>query len=241
MSNISVACAIMVYMKINTLRSFVFLNPKLVQDFLSQLDMGYYTQEHVSDASSERTIEQNDNSEFERLYGQLREKGLKKSSLDSKEEWNDIDAGDIIELDVTVSVNMLNSLLSNPMIKALMLSQQADHDAASIDALLGNEIAVTAKPANSQKYSFLMSLPTAYLRQPDELNGELTVLCKVHRKLKEGEKQAVVSMPSLVKTALTKQGSLDELKKSFTDQGLDAGELEIEAPGAILTPVAIYR
>lgn len=203
--------------------------------------MGYYTQERVSDASSERTIEQNDNSEFECLYGQLREKGLTRSSLDTTEEWDNIDAGDIIELDVTVSVNMLNSLLSSPMIKALMLSQRPDHDAASMDALLGNEIAATTKPANNQSYSFLMSLPTSYLRRPDELNGELTILCKVHRKLKEGEKQAAVSMLSLVRIALTKQGSLDELKKSFTDQGLDAGGLEIQAPGAILTPIAIYR
>ena len=228
-------------MKINNLRSFIYLNSKLVQDFLSQLDKGYYVEERITDSSSERTVEQNDNSEFERLYGQLRDKGLEKSNIATDEEWAEIEAGDIVELDLSISVNMLNSLLSNPMIKALLLSQQSEYDTASLDALFGNEIAATAKLADNPMYSFLMSLPTSHLRKPDELNGELTVLCKVHRKLKDGEKQAALSLPSLVKAAFAKEDSMNEIKKNFADQGLDAGQLEINAPGAILTPIAIYR
>lgn len=228
-------------MKINNLRSFIYLNSTLVQDYLSQLEKGHYASEHIKDTNSERTVEQNDNSEFERLYSNLQGAGLEKSLIETDDDWDAVEAGEVIEIDVNVSMNMLNSLLSNPIVKALMLNQIKDTDPKTVDYLIGNDIAVTAKLANSSKYSFLMNLPTASVRLPNELNGELTMLCKVHRKLKKEEKQAVLSFPGIVKSALSKDNALEDLRKSFTDQGLEAGELEISAPGAILTPIAIYR
>ncbi len=225
-----------------SLRSFVYLDSKLTRDFLSQLDKGYYDKEHISDNNSERTIEQNDNSEFERLYAALQERGFEKTYINTESDWNEVSNGDIVELDLNISINMLNSLFSNPALKAaLFASQQIDSNNTPIEAILGNDIAATAKLANDTTYSFLMNLNTEYIRKANDLTGELTVLCKVHRKFKDGETQLALGMPSFIQAAMNKAGSVNELKKSFAEQGLDAGELEVKAPGAVLTPIAVYR
>lgn len=228
-------------MKIN-LRSFVYLDAKLVRDFLSQSDKGYYDSEKVSDNSSERTVEQNDNSEFERLYQTLSEQGLEKTSIDSEKDWANVDSGDILELDMVVSVNILNSILSNPEMRALMLSQTSKDDSSfPVEKIFGNDVVATAKLGGNSTYSFLMNLQAGSIRKPDDINGELTVLCKVHRKLKNDETQLALSIPNAFKQILTKQSDLGELKESLEQGGMDASDLEVHAPGAILIPLAIYR
>lgn len=229
-------------MKIN-LRSFVYLDSKLVRDFLSQSDKGYYGSEKVSDSSSERTVEQNDNSEFERLYQALSEQGLEKTSIDSEEDWSEVGSGDILELDMVVSVNILNSILSNPEMRALMLNQEQTQDKSSFPAekIFGNDVMATARLAANDVYSFLMTLQAGVIRKPDDINGELTVLCKVHRKLKDNETQLALSIPSAFKKIMTKQTDIGELKKILEKGGMDADDLEVHAPGAVLIPIAIYR
>jgi hypothetical protein len=228
-------------MKIN-LRSFVYLDAKLVRDFLSQSDKGYYDSEKVSDDSSERTVEQNDNSEFERLYQTLSEQGLEKTSIDSENDWAGIGSGDILELDMVVSVNILNSVLSNPEMRALMLNQSNKDDSSfPVEKIFGNDVTATAKLAGSTTYSFLMSLQAGSIRKLDDISGELTVLCKVHRKLKTDETQLALSIPNTFKQIITKQSNIGELKESLEQGGLDASDLEVHAPGAVLIPLAIYR
>jgi hypothetical protein len=228
-------------MKIN-LRSFVYLDSKLVRDFLSQSDKGYYYSEKISDSSSERTIEQNDNSEFERLHQILVERGLEKTSIDSEQDWADVDSGDILELDMVVSVNFLNSMLSNPDMRLLMLSQTNNSETGfPVEKILGNDVTATAKLAGTVNYSFLMNLQSDSIRKPDDIAGELTVLCKVHRKLKTDETQLALSISNAFKQIVTEQSDLSELKQIFENAGLDSSGLEVHAPGAILIPLAIYR
>lgn len=225
------------------LRSFVYLDSNLVRDFLSQSDKGYYSSEKVSDTSSDRTIQQNDNSEFERLYQTLSEQGLEKTSIDSEKDWAQVDSGDLLELDMVVSVNMLNNLLSNPDMRTLLFSQPlAENDSSlSAEQIFGKDVMATAKLATNPTYSFLMTLQSGSIRKQDDISGELTVLCKVHRKLKDDESQLALSIPGAFKKLVANKATIGKLKASLEQSGLDTDDLEVKAPGAILIPIAIYR
>jgi len=143
---------------------------------------------------------------------------------------------------MVVSVNILNSMLSNPEMRALMLNQpNKDESSFPIEKIFGNDMVATAKLAGNDSYSFLMNLQANSIRKPDDISGELTVLCKVHRKLKTNETQLALSIPNAFKQILTQQSDIGELKKTLEQGGLDSRDLEVKAPGAVLIPLAIYR
>lgn len=95
------------------------------------------------------------------------------------------------------------------------------------------------KPLNDAKHTFIAYLNPHYMRTPrDQLVGEVTVFCKIQRKL--GDKETLDLFNPL--------GALQNLQK-FGKKGRNPSRARmpkelrdtIKAPAAVIIPLAIYR
>jgi hypothetical protein len=205
--------------------------------------------------SGERyTVQQTSASEFQRLYAFLSEKGSVQtaSGFDGR-SWAKVKRGSIIELDGVVRLSGLSKLFAGVQQLAAVtpLLGTADPEAAAnlanvaemAKAVDSAALPVVVRAASTPTYAFVASLDRERIRVPQHLlEGEATLFAKVQRILADGEELQTQSLfPGL--------GPLDkafqEGVESSTGENPELegllGEFSISGPGAVLTPIGLYR
>ena len=197
-----------------------------------------------------------DAAKFQRVYGRLeKEDGFQYYDVVDQTTWENFDRGDLLELEVSISTTRISSLAEfaesakglADLAEALTGQSPLDQKTREIIdgiKLLGRMesekgIPITLKPLNSSEYTFIAYLNPEYLRVTrDSLVGEVTVFCKIQRKLKDREKldlfDLFASMQQLQKIS---KGHPKPAKTKMPPEFRDT----IKAPAAVIIPLAIYR
>jgi hypothetical protein len=197
-----------------------------------------------------------DAAKFQRVYGRLeKEDGFQYYDVIDSTIWENFDRGDLLELDVSISPTRIGTLAEfAENAKGLADIEEAFTGQSPIDEktrvaidgikLLGRMesekgIPITMKPLNGSEYTFIAYLNPEYLRVTrDRLLGEVTVFCKIQRKLKEREKldlfDPLASIQKMQKITKSRQ------KPAKTKMPLEFRDT-IKSPAAVIMPLAIYR
>lgn len=95
------------------------------------------------------------------------------------------------------------------------------------------------KPLNSSEYTFIAYLNPEYLRVTrNRLVSEVTVFCKIQRKLKDREKLDLFDpLASIQQIQKISKGHQKPSKTKMPPEFRDT----IKAPAAVIIPLAIYR
>lgn len=264
------------------LRRFLYLDSELTGEFLAQLEGGRYTEEEqsrrgesgrelggglaaggltakagkgsASEEASSRKVQQTPESEFARLAEALQASDSLQF-LDALDEaiWNQINRGEILEIEAEVSVSSLHKLgdlmqsfgeikkLAELAGEDLQVDAETEAGLQAISALgeMNTKIPVTARAAGSPDFKFIASLTPSNMRvESDELEGESTLVAKVQRKLRAGETHTLFdAIPGLA--------AIPAAQRTEMIQGLENSpefpDIVVPAPAAVVTPIAIFR
>lgn len=203
-----------------------------------------------------RILRQTPESKFDRLVALLRAEGaLAVWDAADAESWEGLARGEIVELDAMISVPALIMMLRSaggfgellPVLAKLSDDPLEDEMTEAVEAmeamgrLSEEKVPIVASLSASPEYKFLLQLDSGGLRVPfDELEAEGTLVVKIRRKLRPGERQSTVelfsgqsSLPLELRTGLV--DSLTEGDDEFS------ADLAIQFPAATATPIAIFR
>lgn len=198
-----------------------------------------------------RTVRQTPESRFDRLVSLLTS-GDELSLLESDEQVQDVIRGQIIETDVVLSMpNFIRMILLATNLAPVMQLLEAAGVAPEIDESAATGLAgalafgqiIQTLPMTGRlvdgNFKLIMQLKPECARLPGaDLDGEATVLAKVRRMLRPSEHYNVVQFLA-VQNALPAEMKV-EFDKLF--QGDEQGQdMFVDAPAALVTPVAVYR
>jgi hypothetical protein len=270
---------------VRVLRHFKYLNSDLVREFLAQLEGAVFDESQVKTASTsdkgvgagvsaniagikadlsksttsehERTEKQTAASEFARLFAHLESQDLVQS-LPAFDDviWTDLQAGEIVEVPVTVAFPGFYKLLQltagfqallpllPPSVGAVtdeqraMLKLMSDFGAV----LESGPLTVIATVATANKNKMVAPLLRQHVRvSPESLEGEATILAKIQRKLRRGDVVSAVELfPGMNKLSPKQLADFDRTMQGPSG-GLDLGKSVISYPGVVVTPIALYQ
>jgi hypothetical protein len=209
-----------------------------------------------SEKTVSRTVRQTPESRYERLIELIEEEGpIRFIEAANDEMWNDLKRGDIVEVESRLSMPTIARILRAaggfgellPLIQMFGGDDPQDQEAIqALAALEGfgkattSKVSVIAAVSGSPDYRFVAQLETAALRaEPDELDGEATVVGTVRRKLHSKERHSTFEFfagQSNLPSEMRK-----ELESAFDDEAELGADLFVTAPAAIMTPIAIFR
>lgn len=203
-----------------------------------------------------RTVRQTPWSRYDHLVELIEGQGpIRFIEAADEQLWSDLKRGDIVEVESRLSMPSIARILRVagglsellPLIQALGGDDSLDQEAAQAFAALEglgkattSKLSVIAAVSGSPNYRFVAQLETTALRvEPDELDGEATVVGTVRRKLRPGERHATFEL-------FAGQSSLPaemrkELESAFDDDEQLGADIFVTDPGAIITPIAIFR
>ena len=197
-----------------------------------------------------------DAAKFQRVYDRLeKEDAFQYYDVIDSGNWGNFNRSDLLELDVSISPTRFGALAEfaesakglADLAEALTGQSPLDEKTREIIdgiKLLGRMesekgIPIVMKPLNNGEYKFVAYLNLEYLRVTrNRLVGEVTVFCKVQRKLKERERldlfDPLASVEQLQKITKSHQKpTKTKMPPEFRDT--------IKAPAAVIIPLAIYR
>ena len=211
---------------------------------------------------SERVVRQTGASEFERLYSMLESTTDGLQFLDNIDEgiWESLSRGEIVEIEANLRPTGLGKVaeLFSVFEDVLPIAEAAGVDTGEIDPeaknimqfikqltkMSSDSVSVIANLVSAPRFQFALDLRRDHvLTDPDLLEGEATVLGKIHRKLRPGETELVGNICAGLESILDAP-SKDELADVFDDPRIATVGLanpKISYPAAILTTIAIYR
>lgn len=208
-------------------------------------------------AESEAVVKQTSASEFDRLYTRLESAGLQVYDvIDEKIDELPIRRKDIIEFDARLHVSGLQTVLDLastfgqllPLMESLSATPDLDPDAVqSMQALaalgtVNRSIPIIATVPGECSLRIALELKADGV-QTDDWNTEATLILKVQRLLRPGDRH-VVGDPfgGLMKMLPeTQRHQLLASLKSEELSGLGVGEAEIAYPGIVGTAIGIFR
>jgi len=197
-----------------------------------------------------------DAAKFQRVYERLEnEDGFQYYDFVDSTTADNFGKGDLLELDVSISTTRIGSLIEfaenakglADLAEALTGKSPLDQKTREIIEgikLLGHMesekgIPITLKPLNGNEYTFIAYLDPQYLRVARaRLVGEVTIFCKIQRKLKEREKLDLFDpLASIQQLQKITKGQPKPAKTKMPPEFRET----IKAPAAIIIPLAIYR
>lgn len=206
----------------------------------------------------ERTTHQTSSSEFSRLYDHLEAEDLVQP-LPAVDEgiWAQLEQGELVEFPATVALpgfsKMLDLAAGMAGILPLMQSLGAGPtDPAAVKAIEGmaqlqasdsGPVSLIASVAAYPRFRFLCQLNRSFLRaSANALEGEATVIGKIQRKLFRAETVSAVELfPGMNRLSKKQRREFERNVGNPKIPGMEFGPSSIAYPGAILTPIAIYR
>lgn len=206
-----------------------------------------------SGASTERVVRQTPSSNFERFRRQVVEQeGLQALGALDDAIWNQLEAGELLEIEAKISMPGLSQITQfarqftelAPLARAFGADVK-DDDVTQAQALasLGDNdrVPILIEVAAAPRYRFACRLRSASIMvEQNDLVGEATVLAKLQRKLKKGEREDLAELPGMGMLPRAKRRELEAtIKKSKAP--ISQGATSIGHPGGVLTPVAVYR
>ncbi|MGV8884693.1 MAG: DUF6414 family protein [Microbacteriaceae bacterium] len=205
---------------------------------------------------TEATLRQSGPSEFDRLMAYLEENDLTTlEALDTIDGANAVKRKEFLEVDARIRVSgmhELGNLLGSVSKLAPMLSQFGVptestqlEQIETLASLAGGEDKVSVIATVLGKIGFVIGLELdPAFSKTDKWDVDATVLMKVQRVLKVGETQILGDpLGGIVRLAPAEQVSqlMDTLKSpDLAKLGIN-GESQVSYPGAVATPIAIYR
>ena len=224
------------------LREFLYLDTKLTDEFLAQIEGGVYSEEaqrrleqqgkdvggeaglsgfggraavrggrkSSGEEETERTVQQTPESALSRLIQLLNDQQAVQW-LEAVDDaiWDQLQRGEIIEAECNVSVSTIKRFSSLAQEVGSLMSMLEEVGEGGLDAesrqamemltamggLLGNSVPIVAALAGSPDYKLIAALEPAYLRvEVDQLDGEATVLAKIHKKLAPDERHTMIDL-----------------------------------------------
>ena len=224
------------------LREFLYLDTKLTDEFLAQIEGGVYSEEaqrrleqqgkdvggeaglsgfggraavrggrkSSGEEETERTVQQTPESALSRLIQLLNDQQAAQW-LEAVDDaiWDQLQRGEIIEAECNVSVSTIKRFSSLAQEVGYLMSMLEEVGEGGLDAesrqamemltamggLLGNSVPIVAALAGSPDYKLIAALEPAYLRvEVDQLDGEATVLAKIHKKLAPDERHTMIDL-----------------------------------------------
>lgn len=188
-------------------------------------------------------------SRFDRMYDLAIDAG----ELDEPDEldensWASMRPRRLIAVDVHVSIPDVSRLLAMGDglgglvdLVRMFAPEQIDDEAqemlgkigALTDASSGvGTLSAVAIPAGTD-LNLVMRLQTRCLLSKDDLEGEATLVAKVTRKLKTGERELVLDVPGL--------GVMNRDMRREMLRGDSAASVSVGGPGGVVVPIAIFR
>lgn len=212
-----------------------------------------------SGEESQRLLQQTPSSEFERLHQQLETQEFFVAIQECDDEgWSALQRGAIIEVEVVVRLGGLRKLMQLVSeMKTAMAFMQSIGSAtdpksqATLDGMEGlarlddqASVPIVASVAAAPRFQFACELrASALVADQDRLEGEATLLGKVQRKLRRGERYLPISgMSNVMEAMATKDKAA--LGKTFSDpkaKAMGLADPSVGFPGIVLTPIALYR
>jgi hypothetical protein len=200
-----------------------------------------------------RTVEQTPAGEFHRLMTKLKEiKGVELIEALDDAGWDALRRGEIIEVEALLSMPTISHMLglASKVQPLLSLMEGLGEDVAGTDAdslaammtlaQMSPTVPVVATPVGSPTIGFIAHLKRAALDvDVHELEGEATLVGKIRRKLADNEKYAVFELFAGQNSLPKKMRK--ELEESLADDTDEFDDMFVSAPGALITPVAIFR
>ena len=207
----------------------------------------------------ERNVRQIRSSKFERLYSKLladTDESVRELDSASDESWADLKRGEIVHAEVSISLPSFSRLLgaAEDLQGLIPLMRMFDPDSVDDDtvdairgisalgAMMGNDVVAVAGLAVSPDYRLVCKLRRSNVLTSDDsdLEGEMTLLAKIQRKLREGERELLLTMPGLSTLNREQRRELEsQLRESEDPTELE--DLSIGHPAAIVTAIAAYR
>lgn len=203
-----------------------------------------------AEESRARKVRQTEESGFSRLAALL-ENSESVQWLDSLDQgiWEQLDRGEVLEIECQLQLPQLVQFMQvgaavEPM-KALMEISGNELDAeamqgfeilAQISQLLEG-VPLIASALGSPEFKFIAPLQEKWLRgSVDDLQGEARLYCSVERKLKEDQPYSIVDMMP----ALRNLPNREEMETDLLENEMLA-DSKVEAPAAVVSPIAIFR
>lgn len=210
-----------------------------------------------ANAESEAVVKQTAASEFDRLYESLEQAGLQiYEVIDEKLEELPIKRKDIIEVDARLRVSGLQTMLDliGTFSQIMPLMEQLGSTAEIDPQTLQGMQALSALDSDDRPLPLIATVPGETALQialdltqagvfTTSWDGEATVLCKVQRLLRRGDRH-VVGDPFGGLMKIMPEGDRRKILESLrsdSSAALGIGEAEVAYPGLIGTPIAIYR
>lgn len=202
-----------------------------------------------------------DAAKFQMLYAQLEqeEDGFGYYETMDDESWGNIGRNDIIEVAVDLSLTKIATMsvatneisrlanLAELFSGEVLLDAKTKQIITAIELLAQMEtetgIPVIMSVLNSPNYKLVSYLNPDFLRvEKSRLSGEATVFCKVQRKLQDREKYDLFDpLKAIAQVPMNrKQRRASAKSRKPTEFPADLRDT-IKAPGAIITPIAVYR
>lgn len=206
-----------------------------------------------SGASTERIVRQTASSKFDRFRRQLLDhEALQELGALDDAIWDQLEAGELLEIEAKLSqpglsqVTQLARQLADvaPLLQAIG-AELKEEDVSQAEALASladtDRVPVLVEVAAVPRYRFACRLRGSSLTVGEsDLVGEATVLAKLQRKLKKGEREDLVDLPGVAMLPRAKRRELEAaIKKSKSP--ISQGATSIGHPGGVLTAVAINR
>ncbi|MDQ3398802.1 MAG: hypothetical protein M3511_13745 [Deinococcota bacterium] len=211
---------------------------------------------------STKSVVYTDAAKFQRLYAGLeKDEAFGYYEFMDGEVWDTVRRNTLLELSVDLSLSKLGNFsalsaeltnlsnISEAFTGQTLLDSSAQQMVSGIESLAqmeaGEGIPILMNLVDSPEYKFAAYLTPDFLRvEKHRLAGQVTVFCKVQRKLTPGEKFDLFNPLKLMEKLQTKANrkqrratGKSEPKTEFPEEFRDT----IKAPGAIVTPVAIYK
>jgi hypothetical protein len=200
--------------------------------------------------SRARKMRQTEESGFSRLAALL-EGSESVQWLDSLDEsiWAQLERGEVLEIECQLQLPQIVQFMQvaeaiEPMKELMELTgDQFDPEAIQGFGVLGmiNQMLegtpLIASALGSPEFRFIAPLQEKWLRvSPDDLQGEARLYCSVERKLKDDEQYSFIDMMP----ALRNLPNREEMEAELLENEILA-DSKVEAPAAIVSPIAIFR
>ncbi|OQY84150.1 MAG: hypothetical protein B6D41_16030 [Chloroflexi bacterium UTCFX4] len=204
----------------------------------------------------EKRMELTPAAKFQRLYSLLEEaKGIRYYETMDAESWLEIRRNDLLELGVSITFSKLSEMTaaSSQMEKLMAIYKDVtghtlvdSQSQAAIDGInaLGKLESEKGIPTifalrGNPEFRFVGYLDASLLRVPKErMTGEVTIFCKVQRRIEKGEKIELFDLISAVEILATNRAQKRKIKKTKPPEFL---QQVIRGPAAQVIPIAIYR
>ena len=171
----------------------------------------------------------------------------------NKELWDKIENGDILEIFGEVKLSTMENVIDllkiiMPLFKNQPVTEESQKGIQLMEMMSSSQVGVNIRISlKNRRYKFVASLPTEKIRvTKQELNSTYNVLCRVQRKLNQGESFDLFSViPGLklprkqLRTLVTSLST--EKIQPFIGKPITLEDFRISYPAMIVTPIAIYR